>query len=56
MMKGFYYDEKARKRPPVASLKDLIRKAEMGTITEDEAARLDSMRQRINMQSEGRDD
>ena len=47
MMKGFYYDEKARKRPPVASLRDLKRKAELGTITEDEAERLDAMMLRV---------
>ena len=47
MMKGVYYDEKARKRPPVTSLRDLKRKAELGTITEDEAERLDAMMLRV---------
>lgn len=47
MMRGFYYDEKAKKRPKTMSLKDLQLKAERGTITEQEAEILDSMMARV---------
>ena len=47
MMRGFYYDEKARKRPKTMSLKDLQLKAERGIITEEESKILDSMMVRV---------
>ena len=43
MMRGFYYKDKAKKRSPAYSLVALRRKAEQGTITEQEAEILDAM-------------
>jgi len=52
MMRGFYYDDKARKRNPVYSLAELRRKAERGVITEQEAKVLDAMVARVENKRE----
>ena len=49
----FYFEEEAKKRPKTMSLKDLRRKAELGTITESEASVLDSRTVRIGARKEG---
>lgn len=52
MMRGFYYEDKAKKRSPAYSLAVLKRKAEQGIITEQEAEILDAMIARVENKKE----